>query len=155
MQTRIEKYRPYLTLEELELCAASVRLLPDIPEQLLIYLDRYIVDIKMKARQVNAYVLPTKMQRLELEEPTSKAYNASNDPTILYDVYISNGKTFAGMNPVQISIVKEYIDSVMLTDEELNEKMLREITEGAGKIKKEDGLKYSGLSGRNIDIGDI
>lgn len=117
MSYRIEKYRPYLTLDDLELCAAGVRLLPEVPLILMTYLDRYIVDIKLKTRQASVLTRPTIAQTLEVDTPVKKPNDPNYNAEILYDVYVSNKNSYTGMNATQIKLVKEHMLQFMSPEE--------------------------------------
>lgn len=140
MLDRIEKYRPYLTLDDLKALAAAVRLLPDIPRNLMTYLDRYIVDIELKTRGAAALTHPTIAARLELEQKVKLPEDYRYNPETLYDMYISNKCSFTGMDAKQIGIVKEHMIQFM-SPEELSEM----INAGASKISPAQALKNAGL----------
>lgn len=112
-----EKHRPSLTIHEMQLCTAGLRMLPQIPAETLTYLDRFIEDVQNGKRKKAFRIRPTLEQQLEVAPaPTAIPYNPSYDPIVLYQMYKTNG-SYAGMNPRQIDLCKNHAISIMTDDE--------------------------------------
>lgn len=143
-RNQIEKHRPYLTLGEMELLVDAAKNLPIVPEELCLYLDRYIQDIKLRLRKANVRVKQSVDDSLGLYSKPEPTKDNRYDPEMLYTIYTSNGNSYAGMDVEQIRIVKEYLLQVTMSDEEVNAKMMAEF-ESAPKISKEQALKNLGM----------
>ena len=115
-----KKYRPYFTLPELEFLAIAVRKSSvaenEIPPiDLLRYLERYIEDVRIGARQQNHTLAPTITQRLELEDSPSLETRKLDGAT-LYLAWRAN----CTITVAELSAVQEYkyVNDLMTPKEE-------------------------------------
>jgi hypothetical protein len=114
-----KKYRPYFTLEELQVLLESAQ--SGTPAEvakrigIIRYLSKYISDIEAGFRAANYTKEPTIEEKLGFVE--EKPLSAATDPINLHRQYLLTG--FIGMTPAQIEIVQAYrYESDLMEDQE-------------------------------------
>lgn len=114
-----KKYRPYLTLTEINYLIECIKLRRDhISLDLLRYLEKYSSDIQAGLRTPNHTLQPTITQKLGFEEtPTSQ--DGGRDIGTLLNIFNVNN-SYIGMTPAEIISLKEYRfeNSLMSAEEE-------------------------------------
>jgi hypothetical protein len=113
-----KKYRPYLTLSEIQYLIESIKLRNDhISLDLLKYLEKYSSDIQSGLRAVNHTLKPTITESLGFSSTPPDP--GTRDILTLINLYTIN-KCYIGFSIPEIKILKEYRfeNSQMDEDEE-------------------------------------